>query len=412
MARQGRKLSRFKRELDVDVLTAARARIAWTFDTFPSIYLSFSGGKDSSVMLHLVADEARRRGRRFGLLFIDLEAQYRLTIEHVQAQFDACADVCDLFWVALPIHLRNATSMTQPYWIAWDPDARDQWVRTPPPGAIVERARLPWSWPGMEFEEVIDLFGHWYGDGRPTACFVGIRSDESLDRWRTIARDKHSFGGRPWTTWKSRGLYNVYPIYDWRTEDLWTYVARTGATYNKVYDLMHQAGVSIHEQRICQPYGDDQRKGLWLYHVLEPEVWPRIVARVTGANAGALYAKERGNVLGRGTIACPPAHTWESYARFLLASLPPEEADHYLDKIAVFLHWYKERGYPDGIPDEGDPKLESQRKVPSWRRICKAILKNDRLCKSLGFSQQRSSMTTYEAYKRVMRKRRERWGLT
>ena len=51
-----------KRPLDMDVLTAARQRISWTFDHFPRVYVSFSAGKDSTVMLHLVADEARARG--------------------------------------------------------------------------------------------------------------------------------------------------------------------------------------------------------------------------------------------------------------------------------------------------------------------------------------------------------------
>ncbi|EAA2780639.1 phosphoadenosine phosphosulfate reductase, partial [Salmonella enterica] len=41
--------------LGTDVLTAARQRIADTFDQFKRICLSFSGGKDSTVMLHLVA---------------------------------------------------------------------------------------------------------------------------------------------------------------------------------------------------------------------------------------------------------------------------------------------------------------------------------------------------------------------
>ena len=61
-----------KRMLGVSVLEAARQRIAWVFDNFPRIYLSFSGGKDSTVMLHLVMDEAIKRDRTIGVLFVDL----------------------------------------------------------------------------------------------------------------------------------------------------------------------------------------------------------------------------------------------------------------------------------------------------------------------------------------------------
>src|SRR5438128_3644155 len=69
--KSGRKAAVPKRYLDHDVLTAAQKRVAWTFDNFPKVYVSFSAGKDSSVMVHLVADEARRRRRRFGLLLVD-----------------------------------------------------------------------------------------------------------------------------------------------------------------------------------------------------------------------------------------------------------------------------------------------------------------------------------------------------
>ncbi len=65
---------------------------------------------------------------------------------------------------------------------------------------------------------------------------------------------------------------------------------------------MHAAGLSLSQMRLCQPYGDDQRRGLWLYHLLEPQTWGKVVARVNGANSGALYVEERGNVTGYNKI--------------------------------------------------------------------------------------------------------------
>ena len=50
---------------------------------------------------------------------------------------------------------------------------------------------------------------------------------------------------------------------------------------------MHKAGVKLSLQRICQPYGDDQRRGLWLFHLIEPETWAKVVARVNGAKVFA-----------------------------------------------------------------------------------------------------------------------------
>lgn len=110
-----------KRRLGMDVLTAAQERVAWTFDNFDRVYVSFSAGKDSTLMLHLVMAEAKRRDRKVGVLLVDLEGQYRLTMEHAEKCFAMYADHVEPFWCALPIALRNAVSVYQPKWTCWDP---------------------------------------------------------------------------------------------------------------------------------------------------------------------------------------------------------------------------------------------------------------------------------------------------
>ena len=399
-----------KKMLGLDVLTASRQRIAWVFDNFSRIYVSFSGGKDSSVMLHLVMAEAIKRDRKVGILFVDLEGQYKLTIDHIKECQDSYKSHSDFYWVALPLILRNAVSVYEPRWVCWDPEKRLDWIREPPSDAITQGTYFPFFKPGMEFEEFVPAFGEWFSQGEDTACFVGIRTAESLNRWRTIkSTTKIMRGGFGWTTQIADRLINCYPIYDWKTEDIWVYNGKEKKFYNRLYDRMYQAGLSIHQQRICQPYGDDQRKGLWLFQVLEPDTWARVVARVNGANQGALYAQERGNILGRIKITRPEGHTWESFAKMLLESLPPILADHYRDKISVFLKWWDKHGV-NPIPDEADPKSESGTegdRKPSWRRICKTLLKNDYWCKGLSFSQTDSGR--FEQYKQMMRKRRDTW---
>jgi predicted phosphoadenosine phosphosulfate sulfurtransferase len=401
-----------KRALSIDVLTAARARIAETFDLFPRLYVSFSAGKDSTVMLHLVAEEARKRGRRFGCLLVDLEGQYQLTIEHAQRCVDAYADVMDMHWVCLPIALRNAVSVYQPQWKCWDAEAKDAWIRQAPEHAITDPALFPFFKDGMEFEEFVPEFGEWYAQGELTACLVGIRSDESLNRFRTIvSMRKRKLGDRGWTSQITDHVYNVYPIYDWHVEDLWTWHAHNPeASYNHLYDRMQRAGLTLSQMRICQPYGDDQRRGLWLFHVIEPETWARVVARVNGANGGALYVREWGNINGYRKITKPPGHTWRTFAEMLIKSMPPAMEERYRDKVLLFEKWWADRGYPTGIPDEADYQLEAQRMAPSWRRVCKSLLRNDFWCKGLGFSQHLSD--AYTRYRAVMAKRRERWGVS
>ncbi len=66
-----------------NVLNATKSRLEWVFDTFEKVCLSFSGGKDSTVLFHLLADVARRKHRIFSVMFIDREVQFSTTIEHV-----------------------------------------------------------------------------------------------------------------------------------------------------------------------------------------------------------------------------------------------------------------------------------------------------------------------------------------
>jgi predicted phosphoadenosine phosphosulfate sulfurtransferase len=366
-----------KKPIGIDVLTAARKRISDVFDFFPRVYLSLSGGKDSGVMLHLAAEEARNRSVKFGVLIVDLEAQYALTISHVKSLLEEYSDVIEPYWVALPIALRNAVSVYEPKWMCWDSDAKSAWVRQPDASSITDEKFFPFFERGMEFEDFVPKFGEWYSNGQPCACLVGIRTDESLNRYRTIAsKKKKTFGGRCWTTkiWQTQ-VYNCYPIYDWRTKDIWTYFGKTKKQYNRLYDLMNQAGLSIHQQRICQPYGDDQRKGLWLYHVIEPETWARVVARVSGANSGAEFVQFNGNASGQVKISKPDGHTWQSFCGLILDSLPEHMAEHYRRIIENFLS----RGNCD------------------WHKIAKMLLRNDYNGNTIGMSQSKEGFF-YKSY--------------
>lgn len=382
------------------VLEAARARIAYTFDHFERIYVSFSAGKDSTVMLHLVMDEARKRGRKVGVLLIDLEGQYAVTIEHARQMLDTYKANAEVYWICLPMLLRNAVTQFEPRWCCWDPEARAAWIREYPdhPDVISDPAFFPFFVPKMEFEEFMVLFGLWYSQGKPTAAFVGIRCDESLNRFRTIAsKTKECFNGERFTTKVEENLYNIYPLYDWRTRDIWIYHAKhRDKPHNRLYDFMHMAGLNLHQQRICQPYGDDQRRGLWLFHLIEPETWARVVARVNGANSGALYINETGNINGYNRISKPAGHTWESFCNLLLASLPEPTRKHYEAKFRMFLRGWKGRGYYNGIPDEAPRVLEEKHWAPSWRRLCKVLLRNDWWCKGLGLTQPKSA--AYDRY--------------
>lgn len=68
-------------------------------------------------------------------------------------------------------------------------------------------------------------------------------------------------------------------------------------------------------------------------------------------------------------------------------------------RIAEYIRKWKSKGYPNGIPDQADPRLEELCKAPSYRMICRAILRNDLALTSLGFS--RPKTDAYMELKRI-----------
>ncbi len=84
--------------------------------------------------------------------------------------------------------------------------------------------------------------------------------------------------------------------------------------------------------------------------------------------------------------------SWQEYTVFLLESIGIYNRDlmmHYYRKIKKFMIWYKNKYSVDieNIPDIADHKLENQKKAISWRRIARAIEKNDFYMRRLSFGQ-------------------------
>ena len=386
--------------LDKNVYDAAVERIEYIFNEFENIYFSFSGGKDSGVMVQLANDIAKRMGRKFDVLYIDLEGNYKSTRRFVN-KISKLSQIDNFYWVCLPIKLRNAVSQYQTHWVAWDDIYRKnggKWIRPRPANSINSSNYLDYGWDWfegkMQFEDFIIGFAKWYADlkGGKVACGVGIRSNESLNRFRTIVSDKKTtYQDKNWTTLvkdTDREVYNFFPLYDWETRDIWIATFKDNMIYNEFYEIMYKAGLTIHQARLCQPYGDDQKASLDQFKFYEPETWGKVLMRVNGANFGNIYANSIAT--GTNTLYKPDHLTWEQYSIFLLETIGSENYDlmiHYAEKIQKFIAWWKKEELIDTIPDEADSRLESQKKAPSWRRICKMIMRNDYYGKTLSFSQ-------------------------
>ena len=394
-----------KKYLEKNVLEAALERLEIILSNFENVYFSVSGGKDSSVMIQLANMVGKKLNKKFDVLYIDLEAQYTHTINHIE-ELKKLPQIRDFYHIALPMALRNAISVLQPKWICWEEESKHLWVRDLPKDSInIHNFQFEWFKVGEEFEDFIIEFAQWYQEkyNTPVASGIGIRTDESLNRFRTITfqENKVMFNNYRWTTKikvneKHIDVYNFYPIYDWRVEDIWGAVSKLDLKFNYIYELMYKNGMNIYEQRLCQPYGDDQRNGLNQFKALEYDTWSKVLNRVNGVNFGNIYCKT--TALGNIKSSKPENMTWQQYTIFLLESIGIYNRDlmmHYYRKIKKFMIWHKNKYSIDvsQIPETAECKLETQKKAISWRRIARAIEKNDFYLKRLSFTQTKTEET-------------------
>lgn len=430
-----------KHYLNISVYQAAMQRIEHAFKEFDNIMLAFSGGKDSGVLLNLTYDYAKRSNQldKLGVYFLDYEAQYQLTIDYVQAEFERLADI-KRYWLCLPNSVPSATSMTTGYWIPWDKQKRDIWVREMPEyGYVINEDNVPFDYTiGQSDYEVQENFTKWFSKKHgKTGVLIGIRADESLDRFRAIkSKNKtNAYKNYEYMVKRNDKTINVYPIYDWTVEDIWIANGKFGYKYNHLYDLYYKAGISINQMRVASPFLSEGLGSLKYYQVIEPNTWAKMLGRVNGVSFAGIYGGT--TAMGWKSIKLPKGKTWKDYLKFLLATLPEETRQDYQRIFKTSIEFWDKRGgvlseetikelKKAGIPLEirgktnyktdkkavrfhdypDDAPVKDFKTVPSYKRMCITIMKNDHTAKYMGFSrtkaQQEKRRKAMEKYANIL----------
>ncbi len=425
--------------LQQDVYEALQERLRFLFREFDNIYISFSGGKDSGLLLNLALDFRNQYypGHSIGVFHQDFEAQYTVTTEYVERTFDRIQDEVEPYWVCLPMATRTALSSYEMYWYPWDDTKKDAWVRPMPQRDYVinlEHNPMTTYRYRMHQEDLAKQFGRWYrmahGNGK-TVCLLGMRADESLQRYSGFLNKRYGYKGECWITKQFKDVWCASPLYDWSLQDVWHAYWKFGYDYNRLYDLYYMAGLKVSQMRVASPFNDYSKDALNLYRVIDPEIWTRLVGRVRGANFAAIYGHTK--AMGYRSIKLPEGHSWKSYTIFLLDTLPARLRNNYIKKFNTSIQFWHETGggleeetireleehgyrirrngvsnytlskksriiFVGPIPDDTDD-IKSTRDVPSWKRMCYCILKNDHICRSMGFGMTRQQQKRLDLIK-------------
>ena len=422
-----------------NVYELTQERLKMIFEEFDNIYISFSGGKDSGVLLNLCIDYIRQNSlkRKIGIFHMDYEVQYSMTIDYVNRVLETNRDILDVYRICVPFRVTTCTSMYQSYWRPWDEQKKEAWVREMPKDAMkVDKfpfySRKMWDY---DFQIEFSRWLHLQKAARRTCCLVGIRTQESYNRWRTIYRGvKKQYKNCMWSTEIDENVYNLYPLYDWKTEDIWVANGKFGWDYNKLYDLYYQAGVSLDRQRVASPFINEAIESLALYKVIDPDTWGKMIGRVNGISFAGLYGNT--HAAGRKSIRLPEGYTWKSFMEFLLSTLTEHTRNRYLAKLKTSIRFWKEKGgvlsdeviqklkdrnIPIQIGDSSNYKTEKKpvrmdylddidieefREIPSYKRMCICILRNDHTCKYMGFAltkeENEMKSNALEKYKHIL----------
>ena len=121
-----------------NVYELAQERLKVIFSEFDNIYVSFSGGKDSGVLLNMCIDYIRKNNLkiRLGVFHMDYEIQYKMTIDYVDRILEANKDILDVYRVCIPFRVSTCTSMYQSFWRPWEDSKKNIWVRSMPKKAM------------------------------------------------------------------------------------------------------------------------------------------------------------------------------------------------------------------------------------------------------------------------------------
>jgi len=352
---------------NMDVVTAARIRIKNAFSNGVKVYLSFSGGKDSLVLADITLKLIKAGEidpKLLTVIFIDEEAIYTSVEEtvHEWRKKFLLAGAQFQWWCVEVKHFSAYNQLTaDESYTCWDHTKKDVWVRQPPPFALRNHPQLK---PGIDNYQ--SFLPKVTGDG---IMLVGVRASESVQRLQYMAALNLGAGS------SITGKNMIYPLYDWKTKDVWLYLKNEKVDIPIIYLWMYQAGINKNQLRICQFFSVDCVGSLIHIAKYEPGLWEKILRREPNAYLAALYwdtelyrrssRQRRETEKGKDYKALVKHMLFENPDKYFTTELTRKVADRYRKLIIKMDGMARERDYRK-IYDAlvaGDPKLRTLRAI-------------------------------------------------
>lgn len=294
-----------------NVLEATKERIKYLFDNYDNIQLSFSGGKDSTALFHLINEEAKKRNRKFYLFFLDQEAEYQGTIDMVDWAMRQPNVIPK--WYQVPMFMTNSCSQQQMFLWAWGEN--EKWVR--------EKSDISIHNIGKKYPKRFYKFVLWANKeinklpGK-SVSIIGLRAEESPGRRFVL------YGENNELFWLRRinKPDKAYPIIDWSYTDVWKYLAENNLKYNKIYDKMYMLGLNLRTMRVSNLIHEKAYRCLHELQELEPETYDKLENRLKGVHCASIYAKE--DLMYSIKKLPSQFKTWKEYKDFLLENIHPD----------------------------------------------------------------------------------------
>ncbi|ALY09533.1 PAPs reductase [Arthrobacter phage Salgado] len=259
-------MARYKQFIANDVYSEAKKRIHHIYDISDEVVVSFSGGKDSLVVLHLVKEVAQERGlEKVKVSFYDEELIPDTVInfvDHYRQQ-----PWVDMQWWAVPMKSEKFILGDVRNYVQWDPNRPH--VRPIPEHAITaEDLKLPPKTmvPQYMMEQLITK-----GIPGKVAILNGIRASESMTRLRaSINKLNENYINKG----KFPNVVFCKPIFDWSEDDVFKYFYDNGISYCPLYDAQAIVGGGL---RVSTPLHSQSAKRIGNWRELDPDFYDRIM---------------------------------------------------------------------------------------------------------------------------------------